>query len=663
MTTTLSVAPRPVFNVIDHAHRDLQVANDIVRGRFTVAGVTHDLGCPPDWRLDPHPSDKEWRVEWVKCSFGLDLAHAHVVTGDRRYLATWACLVESFIGQRKPGSDDPEVVARRVQNWIYAWNRFAQTADGSLDAALGAEVAAFLWDEVVYVRDHLTKERNHRTLELYALLTASLAFPERDPDYALRGMAFAALHANLSEDVRPDGVHREQSTHYHCIALRSWLGAMCHARAAGMEIPASYVERVTAACEFALHAHRPDGRIPACSDADGESYQDVLALAASLFDRPDWRWGATSGRSGAPPVRRGISFPDGGYHIQRSGWGDAGTAFEDEAFLIFDCGPLGAGGHGHYDLLSVELYGRGRPLLVDPGRYTYSESGDERGENWRRWFKSTAAHNTVTVDGLDQTPYARRKPKGPIATGSLLWRVRAPGLDVMCGEATSPQYEARHQRTVIFVANEYWIVVDDLIGQRPHHYELRWHLAPFDGQPETRDRPTRVEVPGAVLAFAPARGIRIESGWYAPTYGVKVAAPIVVVDAYAQSTTFVTVVDPRSASPERPPLAVGFLSRGNATGRAVLEVRGVGASGDARDLVTWAPTRDFIDLDRFCGVARAACLRRDLDGQPLRFVAADVASGSWRSAHSVEGVDVVQSGSWFTWSADRTTPFVGEDVA
>lgn len=140
----------------------------------------------------------------------------------------------------------------------------------------------------------------------------------------------------------------------------------------------------------------------------------------------------------------------------------------------------------------------------------------------------------------------------------------------MRGEATSPRYEVQHQRTVIFVANEYWIVVDDLVGRRPHHYELRWHFAPFDGAAVTGARPARVEVPGAVLAFAPARPPRIESGWYAPTYGVRLPAPVAVVDADAQSTTFVTVIDPRTVDVNRPPLSVGFVSRrGGAVDRAV----------------------------------------------------------------------------------------------
>ena len=130
-----------------------------------------------------------------------------------------------------------------------------------------------------------------------------------------------------------------------------------------------------------------------------------------------------------------------------------------ERFLVFDCGPLGDGGHGHYDALSIEVASR-RPLVVDPGRFTYCDDPP----HWRRWFKSTAAHNTVTVDGLDQTPYRRGKPKGPVAQARLLQRLIAPGLDVLCGEVISPAYDAIHRRRILFVSGEYWIVHDALDG-------------------------------------------------------------------------------------------------------------------------------------------------------------------------------------------------------
>src|SRR5204863_5981923 len=275
------------------------------------------------------------------------------------------------------------------------------------------------------------------------------------------------------EDILPDGVHRERSTHYHHLALRTFLGARENARRFGLAFPGTFDTRLELACEFALHSHRPDGAIPALSDSDTGNYAGLVALAADLLQRPDLLYSATAGDRGVAPKHRYVCFPQGGYFIQRSGWGNGPASFPQQRFLIFDCGPLGDGGHGHYDLLSVEIAAQGRPLIVDPGRYTYSEEPP----NWRRWFRGTAAHNTVCVDRLDHTSYQRTRPSGPVAEGTFMGRFTAPGFDLMTGEARSPEYDAVHTRSVVFVADEYWIIADELRGSGPHHYDLRFHLA------------------------------------------------------------------------------------------------------------------------------------------------------------------------------------------
>jgi hypothetical protein len=48
----------------------------------------------------------------------------------------------------------------------------------------------------------------------------------------------------------------------------------------------------------------------------------------------------------------------------------------------------------------------------------------------------------------------------------------------MWGEAVSPCYDAVHQRRILFVAGEYWIIEDRLTAATPHRYDLRFHLAP-----------------------------------------------------------------------------------------------------------------------------------------------------------------------------------------
>ena len=138
---------------------------------------------------------------------------------------------------------------------------------------------------------------------------AALALPELDPDGALLGFAVAELDRNLATDFRPDGVHREASTHYHLIALRSFVGAArerapLRRRAARTASTSGSRARATSP----LHCRRPDGRSRRSRTPTRGDY------CATLLELRRRRRSAPRRRRDAP------SFPDGGYFVQRSGW-------------------------------------------------------------------------------------------------------------------------------------------------------------------------------------------------------------------------------------------------------------------------------------------------------------------------------------------------------
>jgi len=540
-TTGVEVlAPRPIVCVVDDIHRSVALAHAVRRGRFTHLGVELDLGRTPDWLGDGLADDIEWRIEWVKLYEGLDLAHAYVVTGEDDYLTTWEDLIRSFCAQVPVGSDPSDVSARRLQNWIYAWQRFAGAPHFTgLRCGLAERLVERIAADAEHLRRHLTKERNHRTLELYALLIVGLAFPRAGDDLA--DFALDELGRNLICDVWADGVHRECSTDYHCIVLRSYLGAIANARAASMELPHGFLERVSLALEFAMHIQRPDGITPSFSDGDVGDFRGVLRLGAELLDRDDLRWVASCGTVGTPPSTRDATFPIGGYLTSRSGWAEDAMSYGNERYMLMDAGPIGDGGHGHYDQLSVELYGEDGPLVVDPGRYTYADSP------WRHAFKGSTAHNTVTVDRLDQPPYHHGKPKLGTSQARIVRRFGNDELDAIEADVVSPLHEVVHTRHVLFPGRRFWVVHDHLHGRNIHRYEARWHL-PAEAQGHTTMQrlahQTRVCMPAGSLVVPGSIHVDIEQGWISPTYGVKQPAPVVVLRATAAVADFVTVLSP-----------------------------------------------------------------------------------------------------------------------
>lgn len=614
-----AVRLRPVVCVIDHLHRERAVADDARHGAFTHAGVRLVLGPTPDWLRDGLADDEEWRIEWVKFYEGLDLAHAFATTGDRSYVDAWQRLVLAFAEQVPVGHDSSDVSARRIQNWIYAWQRMAAVDADVLAVDVAAAVVARLHLDVTHLRANLTAERNHRTLELYALLIAALALPDAlDVDGQLRRFAVSELEANALTDLWDDGTHRECSTDYHHIVLRSFLGAIANGREHGILFGAAFLERVEAAATWAMHVQRPDGSIPSFSDGDNGRFTDVLALAAELFDRDDLRWVASGGAMGRPPRTTAMTFPTGGYVVQRSGWGTE-RPYRQERFALLDCGPLGDGGHGHYDQLHVELVDGERVLAVDPGRYTYADGP------WRRWFKGTAGHNTVTVDGQDQTPYRRGKPKGPTSQARLEGRATCDLVDLVVATVTSPSYNAVHTRRLAFCAAEYWVVHDVLRAPSSHRYELRWHLAPeaFDSvRVETRGRLRTVVTAHARFAIAGADEVVIDEGWVSEEYGVKRPAPVITARVTARDADLVTVVLPGTG---------GRVMHADADDAGcVVGVADVAGVGDRLDVLMWPTAPALLDAGGVSARAAASWHRQDGDGTRLVRLHVPETPGGWR---------------------------------
>ena len=142
--------------------------------------------------------------------------------------------------------------------------------------------------------------------------------------------------------------------------------------------------------------------------------------------------------------------------------------------MTFDCGDLGigSGGHGHADALSLTLFSGGRELLIDPGTCIYNAA-----PAWRRFFRSTAAHNAVVVDGNGQCEPAdtfRWKTK---AAGRANQLVLLPEIECVDGMVDLPNGCA-HRRRLIYVRPEYWIVADEITGTGTHNFDFLYHFAP-----------------------------------------------------------------------------------------------------------------------------------------------------------------------------------------
>jgi hypothetical protein len=256
--------------------------------------------------------------------------------------------------------------------------------------------------------------------------------------------------------------------------------------------------------EFVAAVMDAGGHVPMLGDADDGlvvrfsrepdfcPFRSLLATGAVLFgrgnfkadagrfdDKSRWLLGDQAEKSfhalpALAPWPRRRAFPDGGYYILGR---DFGTPHEVKA--VADAGPLGflsIAAHGHADALSFTLSVCGHEVLVDPGTYAY-----HREKRWRDYFRGTAAHNTLRVDGSEQS----------VSGGSFLWTAHArarcerfesgTGRDlfegVHDGYLRLPDPVLHHRRIEFDKRAARFEIRDTLQCAAQHEVELHWHLA------------------------------------------------------------------------------------------------------------------------------------------------------------------------------------------
>jgi len=196
--------------------------------------------------------------------------------------------------------------------------------------------------------------------------------------------------------------------------------------------------------------------------------------------------------------------------------------------VVADAGGFGPfrAGHSHSDTLSVIAHASGEEILVDAGTYTYM--GDSR---WRDWFRSSAAHNTVRIDGKDQA----------VAFGPFGWATKpqvnvkewltAPAydfLDASCRYSIDGA-EVGHRRRVLLIKPDVVFILDEIEGAEGEHLvEQFWHpggevtaLSPQCFRIGSR---ARLALAGAEVSLSEGG----EHGWRSRMYGEKSSAQVLV---------------------------------------------------------------------------------------------------------------------------------------
>ena len=491
-------------------------------GEITFVGQTRPFATSPDWVAKGAP--KLWRYNLHY----FDYLGWPGQSADRK-----AALIDSWIATVPVGAVDawePYPISLRVVNWLkYALTVPAAAIAPAWLASLAHQVATLEGDlEYHLLANHLLKNGK-------ALVFAGVCL---EGEAASRWLALGLdiLLAEAEEQVLPDGGHFERSPMYHCIVLEDLLDVVNLLTRNPDLVPRARIEPLRAAAlratGFLRTIRTGADEIPLFNDAAfgiTRPPMDVLAYAAGApVETPV---GAPSGairfsKGGIAPegAPTRIFLPDTGYFGYRDG-GDS---------LIVDCGPVGPDyqpGHAHCDTLSYELHVAGVPIVVDSGTFDYEPGA------FRHYLRSTAGHNTVRIDGKEQSEIwgafrvARRaRPIGATlgawTDGRLVFTGGHDGYSRLPGRPL-------HRREITMERQGRWTVRDSVTGRGRHCVESFIHLHPAVKLEQVTGREFRLAAPGGVrlrLSFGPTGAVRRVPGYYCPRFGDRLASGALVLE-------------------------------------------------------------------------------------------------------------------------------------
>ncbi|MBI5935355.1 MAG: alginate lyase family protein [Chloroflexi bacterium] len=496
----------------------------------------YPIGFPPDWHLDPRTNirvdaTKHWsqipdygaydiKFIWEASRFSqvYTLMRAYAFNRDERYPQAFWTLVEDWARtnppQRGPNWKCGQETSLRLLAWTFGLYAFADAPSSTpTRRARLTQLVAAQAERVHRNIDFAVSTRgNHAMSESFGIWLAGTLFPELEHAETYRALGREILEREAATHIFADGAYSMYSLNYHRFILHVYFLALRLGELNNARFSDALYQSISRSLDFFAQLIQPEsGEMPVYGSNDGAlvcpldscdftDYRPTLQMGwvlihgERLFDAGAWDesifwlWG---GRMNSPqrlrsrPSSPGQSakvgfagvgvreasnrptFPDGGLHILR---GQSSAAF-------IRCADYRER-PSHADQLHVDLWMRGQNIAVDAGTFLYNGQG-----LWQNGLARTSVHNTVTVDSADQMLWFSRFTWGEWARGRVLkhdehyWQGEHNGY---------ARFGVQHTRSVLSLEDDRWLILDHLVGNRPHRFSLQWLLndLPHSVRPE-----------------------------------------------------------------------------------------------------------------------------------------------------------------------------------
>jgi len=453
-------------------------------------GEYSSVGCQRRFRDEP----AFWRAGDDGLLFAFQL---HGFAELSRYASTepraehdlfWSCVIASWLeheGSPSMPGWHPYPMSGRIAAWCSALSR------GGWPVALQQQMLRSLTRQAAVLARCIEHDigGNHVLRNATGLTFAGVCLG----DARLERRGLDLLRNELPRQILADGGHEERSPAYHRGVLCDLVDIATLLGRASRPVPKWLVSAQQQMTAWERAMRGPDGRLPLLNDA--------------------WEGPSEPSSRSRDPIS---VLRSSGYVVLRH----AG----DQAIL--DVGlvaPAHLPPHAHADALSFVLWADGRPLITDPGSFTYS--GEER-----RGFRGTASHNTVEVDGLDQCELWGDFRAAFMPRVELCEIENHDDVTMVVGRHDGYRRLADpvdHQRTFCWLPEDGLVVIDELRSKRHHQIRSRLHLAPGVSARDGQVGPMRLGVLG------PGPPHKVRAGRYSPFIGQ--AVPIEVIERPLQA--------------------------------------------------------------------------------------------------------------------------------
>ncbi|MBT2689217.1 alginate lyase family protein [Bacillus sp. ISL-47] len=463
----------------------------IMTNNFTFINLSNQVDLSNAW------NNKElqhlWRYNLHYFEYLFSLAYEFSKGNEqKKYYDKYRELIAKWIDNNPfPFGDGwhPYTISLRITNWISTYQIFKESI--SLDKDFDEKLKTSLYLQYKYLQGNLEKDvlGNHYFENIKALIVGSIFFK----DTGVKNNFKKELLKQLEEQILDDGMHFELSPMYHKIILEDLLKISYWLK--DDEIYNHLIKYIQKMIDVTYSFENNFGKTPAFNDSADEVSKDFKCLLE-----------ASNKHFKLNPERRS-SFEKSGFYI-----------IEDKTKkLIFDTGdicPSYLPAHGHCDALSFELSMGGSPFIINSGTYRY-ESGE-----WRDLFRSTKAHNTVSISDKEQSQFwgsfrvAKRIKKVSRA------QFRYKNIEFYAGSYDT-HFGAQHKRVIGYI-NDDKIIVLDYVNHVNDRIKSYLHFVP--GTNVDIDENIAHAVKGEESIKLTPLGVskvEIEEGWYSDQFNVK----------------------------------------------------------------------------------------------------------------------------------------------